>query len=55
MGQTVRRQLRATPYQDKMDSYPSRAAVVGIPTCRAINRSKQVVLAGPRRVKEGRA
>jgi|RhiMetdeSRZDD1v2_1073273.scaffolds.fasta_scaffold29391_9 hypothetical protein len=38
-----------------MDSYPSRATVVGMPACRAINRSKQVVLAGPRRVKEGRA
>jgi hypothetical protein len=45
----------SNPYQDKMDSYPSCATVVGIPTCRAINGSKQVVLAGPRRVKERRA
>jgi len=32
-----------------MDSYPSRATVVGIPTDRALN---QIVLGGPRRVKE---
>jgi hypothetical protein len=38
-----------------MDSYPSRATVVGMPTCRAFNRCKQIVLGGLRRVKEGRA
>ena len=38
-----------------MDSYPSRATVVGMPACRAFNRSKQVVLDGARWVKEDRA
>ena len=38
-----------------MDSYPSRATVVGIPAFRAINRSKQVVLGGACRVTEDRA
>ena len=37
-----------------MDSYPSRATVVGM-ACRAFNRSKQIVLGAARRVKEGRA
>jgi hypothetical protein len=38
-----------------MDSYPSCATVVGMPTCRAFNRCKQIVLGGLRRVKEDRA
>ena len=38
-----------------MDSYPSRATVVGIPAFRAFNRSKQVVLGGASRVTEGKA
>jgi hypothetical protein len=38
-----------------MDSYPSRATVVGMPTCRALNRSTQVVLGGLRQVNEDRA
>jgi hypothetical protein len=38
-----------------MDSYPSRATVVGMPACRAFNRSKQVVLGGAQWVKEDRA
>ena len=29
-----------------MESYPSRATVVGTPTCRAFNRCKQIVLDG---------
>jgi hypothetical protein len=29
-----------------MESYPSRATVVGIPTCRAFNQCKQIVLDG---------
>jgi len=38
-----------------MDSYPSRATVVGMPACRAFNRYKLVGLGGTRRVREGRA
>jgi hypothetical protein len=38
-----------------MDSYPSRATVVGIPARRAINRSKQVVLVELRGVRKDRA
>jgi len=38
-----------------MDSYPSCTTAVGMPTCRAFNRSKQVVLGGARRVKEDRS
>ena len=41
--------------QDKMDSYPSRATVVGMPAYRAINRFRQFVLAQPCGVKEDRA
>ena len=37
-----------------MDSYPSRATAVGMPTCLALNRSKQIVLGGLRQVKEDR-
>jgi hypothetical protein len=38
-----------------MDSYPSRATVVGMSTRRALNRCKQIALGGLRRVKEDRA
>ena len=38
-----------------MESYPSRATVVGMPTCRAFNRCKQIVLDGLSRAKEDRA
>jgi hypothetical protein len=38
-----------------MDSYPSRATVVGMPTCRAFNRCKQIVLGDLCRMKEDRA
>ena len=41
--------------QEKMDSYPSRATVVGMPAYRAINRSKRFGLGKSRWVKEGRA
>jgi hypothetical protein len=41
--------------QDKMDSYPSRATVVGMPTCRAFNRCQQIVLGDLCRMKEDRA
>jgi len=38
-----------------MDSYPSRATVVGGPIRRAFNRCKRIVLGGLCRVKENRA
>jgi hypothetical protein len=37
-----------------MDSYPSRATVVGMPAYRAINRSKRLGLGTSRWVQEGR-
>ena len=38
-----------------MDSYPSRATVVGGPIRRALNRCKRIVLGALCRVKEHRA